>query len=261
MTSSTASSAPSVKVEVAEGVLTATLAEPERRNVLSPKLLGELLVAFERARSDAAIRVVVLAAEGALFSGGGDLSMMKDAAGSTLRSGFAELLGVMMRSDKPVVAKVQGPALGGGLGLVVASTFALAAEGATFGTPEIDVGLFPMMIMAPLVRTVPRRRLLAMMLTGEKLPASEAERYGIVNEVVPAYALSGKVAELAARLAAKSPAAMRAGLRAYADQMDLGWEESLTMLEGRLREVAATDDAREGIAAFAARRAPVWTGR
>jgi enoyl-CoA hydratase/carnithine racemase len=151
--------------------------------------------------------------------------------------------------------------MGGGLGLVAACTFAVASTEAKLGTPEIDVGLFPMMIMAILARHVPRRRLVEMMLLGEKLDAVEAARLGLVNRAVAPGELDAEVKKLTDAVASKSPSTVRLGLRAFADQDDLDLEAALPLLRGRLGEVLATDDAREGLTAFLEKRAPRWTGR
>jgi enoyl-CoA hydratase/carnithine racemase len=159
------------------------------------------------------------------------------------------------------VARVNGHAMGGGLGLVAASTFAVASTEARLGTPEIDVGLFPMMIMAVLAKHVPRRRLLEMMLFGEKLSAEEAARLGLVNRAVAPGELDAEVRRITDAVASKSPSTVRLGLRAFAAQDDMDLEAALPMLRGRLAECLATDDAREGLMAFLEKRTPKWTGK
>jgi enoyl-CoA hydratase/carnithine racemase len=143
---------------------------------------------------------------------------------------------------------------------VAASTFAVASSEARLGTPEIHVGIFPMIIMAVLARHVPRRRLLEMMLLGEKLDAGEASRLGLVNRVVSPADLDREVKELVHALASRSRAAVALGLRALAAQDDLDLEEALPLLRGRLAEILATDDAREGLTAFLEKRQPRWKG-
>jgi enoyl-CoA hydratase/carnithine racemase len=174
---------------------------------------------------------------------------------------YADLLLALANSDKPVVARVNGHAMGGGLGLVAACTFAVASTEARLGTPEIDVGLFPMMIMAILARHVSRRRLLEMMLLGERLDAEEAARIGLVNRAVPAPDLDAEVKKITDALASKSPSTVRLGLEAFADQDDLDLETALPMLRTRLADVLSTDDAREGLMAFLEKRQPRWTGK
>lgn len=254
------------KIRVTEdgGVLRVVLHTPERRNAIGPQMVNELLWALADAHEDAAVRVVVLTGEGKAFCAGGDFGQMTggaDEAALPPKGDYADLLLAMTRSAKPIVCRVNGAAMGGGLGLVAASTFAVAQDDAKLGTPEIDVGLFPMMIMAVLARIVPRRRLLEMMLFGQKLTASEALALGIVNRVVSAGELDAKVAEITGALLAKSPSTIAHGLRAFAAQDDLDLEKALPMLRDRLADVLGTADAQEGLLAFLAKRPPVWQGR
>ncbi len=177
------------------------------------------------------------------------------------RGDYADLLLAMTRFEKPIVAKVNGHAMGGGLGIVAACTFAIASQDAQLGTPEIQVGLFPMMIMAVLARLVPRRRLLKMMLLGEKVGAEEAARIGLVNEAVAAGELDAAVAKLVTGLLEKSPMTTKLGLQAFAAQDDMDLAEALPLLRGKLMECLGTEDAREGLMAFLEKRAPKWTGK
>ena len=253
-----------IKVARDAGVETITLSYPERRNAIGPRMSNELLWALEDAREAAEVRVVVLTGEGKAFCAGGDFAeMTAGAAESKLahKGDYADLLLALTNCDKPVVAKVNGHAMGGGLGLVAASTFAVASTEAKLGTPEIDVGLFPMMIMAVLARHVPRRRLEQMMLLGEKLDAEEAARLGLVNAAVSPETLDAEVKKITDALLGKSPITVRLGLRAFAAQDDLDLETAIPMLRDRLAECLATDDAREGLMAFMQKRAPQWTGK
>ncbi|HEY8086674.1 MAG TPA: enoyl-CoA hydratase-related protein [Polyangiaceae bacterium] len=253
-----------IKVARDAGVETITLAYPERRNAIGPRMSNELLWALHDARAAEEVRVVVLTGEGKAFCSGGDFAEMTSGVTvSTLepRGDYSDLLLALANSDKPVVAKVNGHAMGGGLGLVAACTFAVASTEAKLGTPEIDVGLFPMMIMAILARHVSRRRLLEMMLLGERLDAEEAARLGLVNRAVPAPDLDAEVKKITDALASKSPSTVRLGLEAFADQDDMDLETALPMLRTRLADVLSTDDAREGLMAFLEKRQPRWTGK
>ncbi len=245
-------------------VETITLHNPQRRNAIGPQMVNELLWALDDARAAEDVRSIVLTGAGKAFCSGGDFTSAPDSGGLARHpSGgdFSDLLLALVRSDKPVVAKVNGDAMGGGLGLAAASTFAIASSQARFGTPEVDLGIFPMMIMAVLARHVPRRRLLEMMLLGQRFAAEEAARLGIVNRAVAPEALDAEVKATTDALAAKSPSALRLGLRAFAAQDDLDLERALRLLRERLAEVLGTDDAREGLTAFIEKRAPTWTGR
>jgi len=253
-----------IKVARSAGVETITLSYPERRNAIGPRMANELLWALDDARAADEVRAIVLTGEGSAFCSGGDFAEMT--AGGTQsklarRGDYADLLLALARSDKPVVARVNGHAMGGGLGLVAASTFAVASTDAKLGTPEIDVGLFPMIIMAVLARHVPRRRLIEMSLLGQRFGAEEALRLGLVNRAVAPDRLDAEVKEITDAIASKSPVVVRLGLRAAAAQDGLDLERALPVLRERLMEVLATDDCREGLAAFLEKRAPVWTGR
>ena len=243
-------------------VATITLNRPEKRNAIGPEMSNELLHALERATEDPAVRVVVLTGAGGHFCGGGDLKSMSAGDDALPHKGdYADLLLAMVRATKPIVAKVRGNAMGGGVGLVAASHFALCAEDAALGTPEVHRGLWPMMIMAVLARTVARRDLLEMMLLGEKLSAEHAARIRLVNRAVPGEALDGEVDALCRALATRSPTAVRHGLTLWAKQGDMALEEALPTLREALFELIGTEDAREGIMAFVEKRAPRWTGR
>ncbi len=251
-------------LEARPPVVTITLNRPERRNAIGPTMVNELLYALDDAFADGEVRCVVLTGAGTTFCAGGDFGQMSGAADAPAlpaRGDYADLLRVMMRAPKPVVARVNGHAMGGGLGLVAASTFAIASADAKLGTPEVDVGLFPMMIMAVLSRLMPRRRLLEMMLLGQRLTAAKALDVGLLNRTVPAAELDSAVLELTTSIAGKSPTALRMGLEAFADQDDLDLAASLPLLRDRLAAILTTQDAAEGLSAFLQKRPPKWTGR
>jgi enoyl-CoA hydratase/carnithine racemase len=250
-----------IKVGRGGGLETITLSNPARRNAIGPQMASELLWALEDARAAVDVRSIVLTGEGKAFCSGGDFTGAASESELPHKGDFADLLLALYRSDKPVVARVNGDALGGGLGLAAACTFAVAVSSARLGTPEIDVGLFPMMIMAVLRRRISRRRLTEMMLLGQKLDADEAARIGLLNRVVDAGQLDEAVKAITDAIASKSATTVRLGLRALAAQDDLDLERALPLLRERLAEVLATDDAREGLMAFLEKRPPKWTGR
>jgi enoyl-CoA hydratase/carnithine racemase len=247
------------------GALTITLNNPARKNAIGPAMVNELLYALGDAAEDAEVRSIVLTGAGDAFCAGGDFAQMTGGSGASgeelaPKGDYADLLLTMVRSPKPIVARVNGHAMGGGLGLVAASHFAVAARGGKLGTPEINVGLFPMMIMAVLARVVPRRRLLEMMLFGERMDADQAAAAGLVNRAVDASELDLAVKTITDAIASKSPLTVRLGLEAFAAQDDMDLAEALPMLRERLAGCLATNDAREGLMAFLERRSPKWTG-
>ncbi len=249
------------------GAQIVTLFNPERRNAIGPRMINELLYAIDDAHAHpgGGVRSIVVPGEGKAFCAGGDFAQMTgsgdDGPELPFKGDYVDLVLAMTRSEIPIIAKVNGHAMGGGIGLVAACTFAIASADAKLGTPEVDVGLFPMMIMAVLSRVVPRRRLLEMMILGERMTAEEARAAGIVNTVVPAAELDRATGALCARIEKKSPAALALGLRAYADQADMDLAAALPMLRDRLAACLATEDAREGLMAFLEKRDPVWKGK
>ena len=259
-----ASAGPTVERCSAGPIVTITLNRPDKKNPISPLVCGELIDALAAIKADASARVVILTGAGQVFSAGGDLALMSNAstdAGNLISpASLVALFTTMHQLGKPIIAMVPGPALAGGLGLMVACDIVVAAEEAVFGTTEIAVGLWPMMITAELTRSVGRKKILEMMLTGAKLTAAEALDCGLVNRVVPSLVLHQTTMELASKIASRSPAAMALGLRAFYDSQDMDFEPQLRYLERELGRVLALADAAEGIRAFLQKRPPVWQG-
>ena len=255
-----------LRYEVAGAVATITLDQPETRNALSAALLDELLAALATARDDDEVRCVVLASSHEkVFSSGGDLGgfaadvplVHKHAANGRFPRLF-ELIGTL---GKPVICAARGHVLAGALGLALASDLVIAGEHATFGTPEINVGLFPFMIAALIGRHVGRKQMTELLLLGQRIDAHEARRLGLVNRVVAARDFDAAVADWAAQLAAKSPLLMRLGKDALFAQQDMAFAEALEYLRAQLTLALSSDDAREGVDAFLDRREPRWSGR
>lgn len=248
------------------GVATITINRPARRNALSWPVIAELREVLAELRDDAGVRVVVLTGAGEqAFCAGADLGGMADGAGFLElhegRGGLAGLFVDLWSLGKPTIARVRGYALAGGMGLALACDFVVAADDAQFGTPEIDVGLWPYMITVPLVRSMPPKKALELMLTGRRVGADEADRIGFVNRVVPVDQLDAAVAELAGALAAKSPAIVKLGRDSFYEVWDRAAADALAYLHPMLTVTTLTEDAREGLAAFAEKRPPQWKGR
>ena len=254
-----------VRSQVEDGQALLTLDRPAARNALSPEMVQALRAALARAESDPAVRVVVLTGAGdRVFSAGGDLGSMPEGgylAGHALRREYGALLEALAGSPLPTVARVNGHALGGGLGLVLACDLAVAVDSAELGTPEIDVGLFPMMVLAWLQRHVGRKRALELLLTGDRLKADEALRWGLLNRVVSRAELDATTRALAARVAGKSRAILALGKSSFRTAEDLALPQAMDFLAGQLTLNLGTEDAAEGISAFLERRPPSWKDR
>jgi len=255
-----------VRYEVDGAVATITIDREARRNALSWNVMKELRGALAMARADDSVRVVVLTGAGdKAFCAGADLGTMADGASYAQlhddRGELARLFRDLWELGKPTIARVRGYALAGGFGLALACDLVIAADDAQFGTPEIDVGLWPYMITVPLCRSMPPKRVLELMMTGRRVDAAEADRIGFVTRVVPVAELDSTVAELAATLAAKSPSVMKLGRDSFHAVWDLAAEEALRVLHPLLTITTQTEDAAEGLAAFAEKRPPRWTGR
>jgi enoyl-CoA hydratase len=256
-----------VRYAVAEsGVATIALDHPETRNALSDQVLDDLLAAFVAARDDDAVRCVVLTStHEKVFSAGGDLAGFAADVPLVLKhfatERFPRLFQLIGGLGKPTICAANGHVLAGALGLALACDLVVAKEGATFGTPEINVGVFPFMIMALIYRNVGRKKTNELLLLGERIDAQEALRLGLVNKVVAAEDFDTAVQEWADKLASKSPVMMRLGKDAMYRQQDLPFAEALELLHHNLTLAFSTEDIQEGVAAFFAKRDPVWKGR
>jgi enoyl-CoA hydratase len=248
------------------GVARITLNRPEVRNALSRALLRELADALAAFEADAAARVIVLAGAGEqAFCAGADLKGVGD-RGTTLEaresfSGLARLLESIARMRTPVIAQVHGWALAGGCGLAVGCDLVIASDDARFGLPEITVGLLPLIVMAPILRAAARHRAMLLVLSGEPVGADEALAMGLVSRVVPRADLARETTALATRLAGFSPTALALAKEAAADVAGMAYGPALRHLRDMTTLVGLSDDAREGIAAFFAKRPPQWKGR
>ncbi len=256
-----------VLYEVAEdGVATITLNDPDTRNALSVELLSGLYEAFEAARAEDRVRCVVLASgHERTFSSGANLGgFAADAALVHKHFGaerFVSLFKLIGDLGKPTICKAGGHVLAGALGIALCCDLIVASESASFGTPEINIGAFPFMIMALIYRNVPRKKANELLLLGERWDAQTALAAGIVNRVVPDEELDVVVADWAAKLAGKSPVIMRLGKEAMRRQMDMPLDDALDFLRAQLTLAQSTEDIVEGVTAFFEKRDPVWKGR
>jgi len=248
------------------GVARIALDRAETRNALSDAVLDDLLAALAAARDDDAVRCVVIAStHPTTFSAGGDLREFAAEAPLIDKhralDRFPRLFRTLGELGKPSICAAGGHVLAGALGLALACDLIVASEDATFGTPEISVGLFPFMVSALAYRNLPRKKVNEMLLLGERIDAAEALRVGLVNRVVPAAELDAAVDAWARRLASRSPALLRLGKDAMWRQMDLGLVQALDLLQHELALAFATEDVHEGVRAFFEKREPRWTGR
>jgi enoyl-CoA hydratase/carnithine racemase len=248
-----------------------TLHRPSRRNALSPELVAELTAALRDADHDPAVHVIVIdgapSTDGrATFCAGGDLganlaTTPHFAEQHAARAGFAELLLTFHRLGTPTIAAVDGVALGGGFGLVLACDIAVVSTTARLGTPEVKRGLFPMMISAFIDEVLPRKAAMELMLTGGEVDGARAVELGIANHVVAAEHVLPRAFEVANAIAALSPAVLSLGRRAVQQQRGMSFEQKLLFLRDQLTINLQLDDAAEGVAAFMQKREPRWMGR
>jgi len=254
-----------VAVSVSEHVATVTLNRPEQRNPLSTMMLRDLAAAFRWCKREPDVRVVVLTGAGdRVFCAGADLGSF-DADMSHLerhrsRDLFVELFTLMASLGKPIVGRINGHALAGGIGLACACDLLVSTDTATFGTPEINVGIWPMMIQAILSRNIPRKVLLEMEMLGDRWTATQMQGFGVVNRVVPHEHLDSAVKDITDKLVKKSPVAMQLGRDSFYKQQDMEFAAALAYLHSQFTLVTLTDDSKEGIKAFFEKREPDFKG-
>ena len=254
-----------MRYDVSGGRATITIDDPERMNPMSVETMGGLLEKTREAMDDPEVRVLVYTGAGdRAFCAGGDLagSFVDDPIGLHRgRGDIARLFRLMMRGGKPTVARVNGHALAGGFGLAVACDVTICVDDAKLGTTEVKVGLWPMMISAVLTRVMPRKAALELMLTGRVITPEEAQRLGAVSRVVSRDELDVVVNEVVDAVIRSSPATLMIGKDSFYAMSDADLDTAFDRLQGGLTEIAMTEDAREGVAAFIEKREPEWGGR
>lgn len=255
-----------LEYEVIDGVARLTINRPERRNAMSFEVMHGLRAAVAAASNDDAVRVIVITGAGdRAFCAGADLggvAVNDDPIGAHEGRGvLADLFRDLWSIGKPTIARVRGFALAGGFGLAMACDLVVAAADAQFGTPEINVGLWPYMISVPLLRSMPPRVAIELMTTGRRVGANEAQRIGFVNQVVPVEELDGTVDALARELAGKSPLIMQMGVQSFHRVLEMRSDDALDYLQSMLSVTSLSEDTAEGVAAFVEKREPRWRGR
>lgn len=245
--------------EVRSGIATLTINRPAKRNALNGAAIDQLFNHLEEAADDRVIRVVIITGAGEkAFCAGADLG---SGVGRQGTANYANLLKKLINFPKPTIARVNGYCLAGGMGLMLACDIVVAHNEAKFGTPEVNVGLWPSMISALIHRNMLPKHALPMILLGDRFGARRAVEMGFVSEVVEVEELDKRIADIAAALAAKSPIGMRLGKASYLAMQSMPLDDALDFLSDELAKVSATADAAEGIAAFMEKRKPNFTGK
>ena len=255
-----------VRYEVRDRAAWLTISREERRNALSPTVIQGLIDSLASASVDDRAHAVVITGDGErAFCAGGDIGGFQQAAeGQDVESApaaISRLLDALWWHPKPTIARVNGKALGGGFGLLLACDLAVATDDAEMGTPEIDIGLWPHVITAVIHRRVPRAIALELMLTGRRMPADEAARWGLVNRVVPRGELDSAVQDLVDRIASKSSFVLQLGKRSFQGAEDHAWGPAIDHLKEKLAENLRAEDLVEGVSAFLQKRKPDWKNR
>jgi enoyl-CoA hydratase/carnithine racemase len=255
----------SVILETRGAALWITINRPEKRNAMNADVIAGIAAGYRQAHDDANVRAIVLTGAGdKAFCAGADLAN----AGSAFAQDFskpngdlADLMRLSQNATKPAIVRVNGVCMAGGMGLLCMTDMAVAADTAIFGLPEVMVGVFPMQVLALLQSIAPRRFVNEWCITGEPFDARTAQDAGLLNHIVPAAELDTKIDWLIARITDKSPTAIRRGKYAMRAIAAMSFDESIAYLESQIAILSMTEDAKEGLKAFAERRKPVWPGK
>jgi enoyl-CoA hydratase len=261
------SNANEVLYQVKNNVITITINRPAKRNALNSSVLVGLNECFDRAAHETEAGVIVLTGAGnKAFCAGGDLEqgLLGDKTFLEMhneKSAVPELFIKMHRCPKPIIAAVKGHCLAGGVGLCLSCDIVIASEDAVFGQPEINIGVWPYMVTAVLIRNLGRKKAVELCLTGELISATAAEKIGMINKVVPGDKLEEEVENMARKLNASSPAVMGLGKRSFYQIADMDFGDALEYLKAQLTINSQLEDLKEGVAAFREKRQPKWKGR
>lgn len=252
-----------IELEIKDHIMTICLNRPDRKNAINATMGAEIIYALDYAKQERNVRVVVLKAKGDVFCAGGDLAQMsgqgnEDKSTVPVRGGNDDIALRFRHLNKPSIACVQGNLFAGALLFLCNMTHAIAAEGVKFSAPEIKRGIWPFMVMGGLFRIMPKRAALDFVMRGNTINTVQAEKWGLINEAVPAEALNEHVALLAKELTSMAPSTMSLGLAAYVAQDAMEFDEALPYLREQLDACLQSDDAKEGITAFLEKRQPVW---
>ncbi|MBT8369498.1 MAG: enoyl-CoA hydratase/isomerase family protein [Deltaproteobacteria bacterium] len=255
-------SEPDLLYSVENNVACFTINREPQRNAISLDAINYFLKYLGEAEKDESVRVILITGSGEkAFCSGADLGSTADGKIQEGFKSYAELLKKLAGCPKPVVAKINGACMAGGMGLMLACDIVIARKDSIFGTPEVNVGLWPMMIGAMIYRNVLRKKAMEMILLGERLSADQALEMGLITRIAQPDKLNDEVALILKVLAAKSPIGMKIGKEAFYAMADMPFEEAVDFLSGKISEVAATEDAKEGITAFIEKRKPVFRGK
>jgi len=247
---------------IEEGVGYITINREQQRNAITPEALALFHQYLDEAEKDANVRALLVTGAGdKAFCTGAQLSAGVNTGGLDIFASYAGLLNRIVSFPKPTVARVKGFCLAGGMGFMLACDIVIASDDSKFGTPEVNVGLWPMMIGALIFRNVLQKKAMEMILLGERMTAQEALAMGLITRVVPAAGLDEEVKKVLGILTAKSPIGMRIGKQAFYAAANLPLKDALGFLAEKIKEVAGTDDAKEGITAFIEKRPPNFTGK
>jgi enoyl-CoA hydratase/carnithine racemase len=251
--------------EIKENTAFLTINRESKGNALSQEVIAGFLDYLHRFDQEEVIRAVCVTGAGEkAFCSGADLTATFGMQGQARLSGarlYAELLKKMARFGKPLLARVNGACLAGGIGLMLSCDIVIARRDAFFCTPEVNVGIFPMMVGALLYRHVNRKKVIDMVLTGRRIPASEAEDVGLITRAVEPERLDEEVQKTLKLLVSRSPIGIRIGKDAFRSISDMPFDEAVDYLCGALERVSSTDDAKEGLTAFMEKREPRFKGR